>query len=52
MRVVMGLDRPTAGTALVGGRRYADRSEPLREVGVLLDAGANQRPCDGNVIVM
>ena len=40
MRVIMGLDRPTAGTALVGGRPYADRSEPLREVGALLDAGA------------
>jgi ABC-2 type transport system ATP-binding protein len=40
MRIVMGLDRPTAGTALVGGRSYAEHSEPLREVGALLDAGA------------
>ncbi|MEE1940048.1 ABC transporter ATP-binding protein [Streptomyces sp. TRM 70361] len=40
MRMVMGLDRPTAGTATVNGRRCADLVEPLREVGALLDAGA------------
>ena len=40
MRMVMGLDRPTAGSATVNGRRYADLPEPLREVGALLDAGA------------
>lgn len=40
MRVVMGLDRPTQGTALVGGRSYAGLTAPLREVGALLDAGA------------
>jgi len=40
MRMVMGLDRPTAGTATVNGRRYVDLEEPLREVGALLDAGA------------
>ncbi|MGY1698989.1 ABC transporter ATP-binding protein [Geodermatophilus sp. SYSU D00766] len=40
MRAVLGLDRPTAGTALVGGRPYATLGEPLREVGALLDPGA------------
>ncbi|MGY1686897.1 ABC transporter ATP-binding protein [Geodermatophilus sp. SYSU D00867] len=40
MRMVLGLDRPTAGTALVGGRRFAELTEPLREVGALLDPGA------------
>lgn len=40
MRMVLGLDRPTAGTAEVTGRRYADLAAPLREVGALLDAGA------------
>ena len=40
MRMMMGLDRPTAGTATVNGRRYADLATPLREVGALLDAGA------------
>jgi ABC-2 type transport system ATP-binding protein len=40
MRMVMGLDRPTAGTATVSGRRYVELAAPLREVGALLDAGA------------
>ncbi|KOU53384.1 ATP-binding cassette domain-containing protein [Streptomyces sp. WM6378] len=40
MRILLGLDRPTSGTALIGGRRYADLTEPLREVGALLDAQA------------
>ncbi|GEK20546.1 ABC transporter ATP-binding protein [Cellulomonas xylanilytica] len=38
MRVVVGLERPTAGTATVAGRRYADLHAPLHEVGVMLDA--------------
>ncbi|MFB8776714.1 ATP-binding cassette domain-containing protein [Streptomyces broussonetiae] len=38
MRLVLGLDRPTSGTATIGGRAYADLSQPLRTVGVLLDA--------------
>ncbi|UUU35437.1 ABC transporter ATP-binding protein [Streptomyces sp. CA-210063] len=40
MRLVLGLDRPTSGTATVGGRAYADLDEPLRHVGALLDARA------------
>jgi ABC-2 type transport system ATP-binding protein len=40
MRMVVGLDRPTSGAALVGGRRYGELRHPLREVGALLDAGA------------
>jgi ABC-2 type transport system ATP-binding protein len=40
MRMVVGLDRPTAGSATVNGRRYRDLAAPLREVGALLDAGA------------
>jgi len=40
MRMIMGLDRPTAGTATIDGRRYADLAAPLTEVGALLDAGA------------
>ncbi|MER5801585.1 ABC transporter ATP-binding protein [Streptomyces mirabilis] len=40
MRLVLGLDRPTSGTATVGGRPYASFDEPLRQVGALLDAGA------------
>jgi len=37
MRIMLGLDRPTSGTALVNGRPYAGLAEPLREVGALLD---------------
>src|ERR687894_1913325 len=37
MRVVLGLDRPTSGTALINGRRFVELAEPLREVGGLLD---------------
>ncbi|WP_445527842.1 ABC transporter ATP-binding protein [Streptomyces cyslabdanicus] len=40
MRLVLGLDRPTAGSATVGGRPYASLSDPLRTVGALLDAQA------------
>lgn len=38
MRLILGLDRPTRGEALVDGRRYATVKAPLREVGALLDA--------------
>ncbi|GAB3797237.1 ABC transporter ATP-binding protein [Micromonospora zhanjiangensis] len=40
MRMILGLNRPTAGTISVGGRRYVDLPAPLREVGALLDARA------------
>jgi ABC-2 type transport system ATP-binding protein len=42
MRVVLGLDRPDAGTALVGGRPYQSLERPLTHVGALIDAGALQ----------
>lgn len=40
MRMIVGLARPTAGTATVGGRPYGRHRAPLGEVGVLLDARA------------
>ncbi len=40
MRMIMGLDRPTAGTVTVNGRPYAQHRSPLTEVGALLDAKA------------
>jgi ABC-2 type transport system ATP-binding protein len=40
MRMVMGLDRPDAGTVALDGRRYHDLRWPLREVGALLEAKA------------
>ncbi len=40
MRMILGLDAPTAGTVTVDGRRYRDLRLPLRTIGALLDAGA------------
>ncbi|MFJ9666361.1 ATP-binding cassette domain-containing protein [Streptomyces sp. NPDC101219] len=40
MRLILGLDAPTAGSATVAGRRYDRLAAPLREVGALLDARA------------
>ena len=40
MRMILGLDAPDAGRALIGGRRYRDLRWPLREVGALLEAKA------------
>ena len=40
MRMVVGLDRPTAGAVTVNGKPYAAHRAPLREVGSLLDAKA------------
>jgi ABC-2 type transport system ATP-binding protein len=37
LRILLGLDRPTAGTALVGERPYRSLREPLRTVGSMLD---------------
>ena len=38
MRMVLGLERPTAGTVTVDGHRYADLPAPLHAVGAMLDA--------------
>ena len=40
MRVILGLNAPTSGTATVGGRPVAEHPAPLRAVGALLDASA------------
>ena len=40
MRMIVGLDRPSAGRVTVDGRDYRRLSSPLTEVGVLLDAKA------------
>ena len=42
MRVILGLDAPDEGTAMVGGRRYAALHRPLTHLGSLLDAAALQ----------
>ena len=40
MRMILGLDAPTAGSVTIGGRPFAEAAYPLREVGALLDAKA------------
>ena len=42
MRVILGLDAPDAGTALIGGQPYRSLRRPLTHVGALLDAAALQ----------
>jgi ABC-2 type transport system ATP-binding protein len=40
MRLILGLDAPTAGSVTVNGRRYAEFRRPLFEVGAMLEAKA------------
>jgi ABC-2 type transport system ATP-binding protein len=40
LRAMLGLIRPDAGTALIGGCRYAELNDPAHAVGALLDASA------------
>jgi ABC-2 type transport system ATP-binding protein len=40
LRMILGLDTPSAGRALVNGRAYRSLPHPLREVGALLDAAS------------
>ncbi len=39
MRMILGLDRPTAGTVRIGGQSLSELAEPMRTIGGLLDAG-------------
>ena len=38
MRLILGLDHPTSGSATIDGRTYRELRDPLRTVGALLDA--------------
>lgn len=40
LRMLLNLVTPTAGTATIGGHRYADLPEPLRHVGAVLEASS------------
>ncbi len=40
MRLLLGLEQPTSGTATVNGRNYRDHATPIHEIGVLLEAKA------------
>ncbi len=43
LRILLGLDRATSGTALIDGRPYTSLRQPLRTVGAMLD-GASAVP--------
>lgn len=43
MRLIVGLDRPTSGDAVIGGVHYVNLVRPLTVVGALLDAGATHK---------
>jgi ABC-2 type transport system ATP-binding protein len=47
LRMLLNLVTPTAGTATIGGRRYADTVEPLRAVGAILEASAAHKGRSG-----
>ena len=40
LRILLGLVRPTSGTATIGGARYASLSHPLQTVGAVLEASS------------
>ncbi len=40
LRLILGLDAPSSGQALVNGQPYRSLSRPMHQVGALLDAGA------------
>jgi ABC-2 type transport system ATP-binding protein len=40
LRMLLNLVRPTAGTATIGGVRYADLHDPIRHVGAVLEASS------------
>ncbi|MFD0550361.1 ABC transporter ATP-binding protein [Streptomyces rectiviolaceus] len=40
MRMMLGLDNPTAGDTRIDGKRYAQLKDPLKYIGALLDAKA------------
>jgi ABC-2 type transport system ATP-binding protein len=43
LRMLLGLVTPTAGSATIGGRRYADLDQPVRHVGAVLEASGAHR---------
>jgi ABC-2 type transport system ATP-binding protein len=51
MRMMVGLTKPSTGTATVLGRKFTDLPNPGREVGVLLDASAQHAGRTGREIL-
>ncbi len=54
LRMILGIDAPTSGTARVNGQEYRDMTAPLDEIGALLDAGATHpgRPARDHLTAM
>ncbi len=46
--MMLNLVTPTAGTATIGGHRYADLTEPLRTVGAVLEASSAHKGRTGS----
>ena len=42
MRMILGLDTPSAGHVTINGKPFAAMDNPMREVGALLDAKATR----------
>src|SRR3954451_9128941 len=40
LRMLLGLVRPTSGTATIGGKHYGELSRPMRTVGAALEASS------------
>jgi len=51
LRILTGLTLPTAGTATIGGTRFADIPNPGTQVGVLLDASAQHAGRTGQEVL-
>jgi ABC-2 type transport system ATP-binding protein len=51
MRMMVGLTRPSSGSAVISGRRFAELPNPGREVGVMLDASAQHAGRTGREIL-
>ena len=43
LRMLLNLVRPTGGSGTIGGRHYADLTDPIRKVGAILEASGAHR---------
>ncbi|MDR2896789.1 MAG: ATP-binding cassette domain-containing protein [Propionibacteriaceae bacterium] len=47
MRMILGLDRPSAGTVLIDGQPFGRQTAPLAKIGAVLDAKSVPKQCSG-----
>ncbi|HCT81208.1 MAG TPA: ABC transporter ATP-binding protein [Micromonosporaceae bacterium] len=47
LRMILNLVTPTAGTATIGGHRYSEFPDPLRQVGAILEASSAHKGRSG-----